>query len=126
MDPYPRFYNCLNCPAYCCSYPRTVVGKRDIARLAKHFGVSVEVAREKFTKKGAEPGERILRQQHDEHFGIVCRFLDTETRGCTVHSARPKICRDYPGARRCGYYDLLCFERRAQEDPDYVVDVLIA
>jgi hypothetical protein len=32
-------FNCLRCPAYCCSYDRIEVTKRDIARLAKHFQV---------------------------------------------------------------------------------------
>ncbi len=125
MEPLPRFYNCQNCPSYCCSYPHIIAGKRDIARLAKHFGLSVEAARKKFTKPGASARQRVLRHQHDEHFGTVCRFLDTESRECTIHTARPKICRDYPGGRRCGYYDFLCFERNAQEDPDYVVEVFI-
>lgn len=115
-----NLYNCDNCPAYCCSYPRIIVGKRDLKRLARYFGVSIAKAREKYTKKGAEKGERILRHQKDDVFGTVCQFLDRETRACTVYKARPGICRDYPGGRRCGYYDFLCFERRAQEDPEFI------
>src|SRR5256885_8235859 len=34
------YYNCSKCPAYCCSiYERVQVTKRDIRRLANHFGV---------------------------------------------------------------------------------------
>ena len=62
----------------------------------------------------------ILRQKADEHFKLVCRFLDSETRRCTVYEARPRICREFPGSARCGYYDFLSFERRAQEDPEWV------
>ena len=56
----------------------------------------------------------------DEHYGTVCQFLDTETRNCTIYHARPRICRDFPGTRRCGYYDFMLFERRLLEDKDYI------
>ena len=38
--PPKPFYDCDRCPAYCCSYPRIIVGKRDLTRLAKHFEIS--------------------------------------------------------------------------------------
>jgi Fe-S-cluster containining protein len=114
------FYNCVRCPAYCCSYPRIPVQPEDVLRLAQHFGLSPESAARKFTRKGAVRGERILRQQPDETYGSVCRFLDLETRRCTVYDVRPGVCREYPGAARCGYYDFLSFERRIQEDPDFI------
>ena len=116
----PVFYSCDRCPAYCCSYPRIIVDKKDIRRLAKYFGLSQKQTLKKFTKKGAEPGERVLRHRKDETYGTACRFLDDESRMCSIYSARPTICRDYPGTRRCGYYEFLKFERDAQEDPDYV------
>lgn len=118
--PLAVFYNCNRCPAYCCSYPRIPVIEEDVRRLAEHFGLTYEAAARKFTKRGEEPGERILRQQPDVVYGSVCRFLDIEARRCTVYEARPGICREYPGGGRCGYYEFLCFERRAQEDPDFV------
>lgn len=114
------FYNCNRCPAYCCSYPRIPVQPEDVLRLAIHFGLSPESAARKFTKKGAVRGERILRQQPDGTYGSVCRFLDLETRRCTVYEARPGVCREYPGAVRCGYYDFLSFERRIQDDPEFI------
>ncbi len=114
------FYNCSRCPAYCCSYTRIPVKDADVRRLARHLGLTPEAAARKFTKKGDEPGEVILRHQPDAIFGTVCGFLDPETRRCTVYEARPAICRAYPGTVRCGYYDFLCFERRAQEDPEFI------
>ena len=113
-------YDCESCPAYCCSYPQIVVSKKDLRRLAKYFGLTEKKARTKLTKKGEEPGERVLRHKKDETYGSVCRFLDLETRMCTVYKVRPKICRDYPGTRRCGYWDFLKFERMLQEDPDFI------
>lgn len=116
----PVFYSCERCPAYCCSYARIAVNRRDLQRLARHFGLSEEAARRRFTKQGEEPGERVLRHRRDEHYGTACRFLDSETRMCTVYAARPEICRQFPGTARCGYYDFLTFERRLQGDPDFV------
>jgi hypothetical protein len=37
-----------------------------------------------------------------------------------VYEARPAVCRDFPGTVRCGYYDFLSFERRNQEDEEYI------
>jgi Fe-S-cluster containining protein len=114
------FFNCNKCPAYCCSYPRIQTTRKDIQRLADYFGVSYKVARKKFTKKGEEKGERILRHHKDHVYASVCQFLDRETRQCTIYEGRPGICREYPGGSRCGYYDFLSFERKAQEDPDFI------
>ena len=113
-------YNCDRCPAYCCTYPRIEVKKRDLKRLAKHFELSFDQAKKRFTKKGHDKGEIILRHREDEHFATACMFLDPDSRNCTIYEARPKICRDFPGTRRCGYYDFLTFERRALEDPDHI------
>ena len=113
-------YDCEQCPAYCCSYPRVIVSKKDLKRLARHFGVGLEKARQKYTKKGEEKGERILRHRKDHIYATVCRLLDPEDRCCTVYEARPGICRQYPGEPNCGYYDFLSFERRAQKNPEFV------
>ncbi len=116
----PVFYSCDRCPAYCCSYPRIVVREVDIDRLAEHFGIDRDAACRRFTKRGWEPGERVLRHQRDRIYESVCRFLDREGRRCKVYEARPKICHDYPNRVRCGYYDFLAAERQSQEDPDYI------
>lgn len=90
----------------------------DIKRLAKGLGKPIAYVREKYTKEVG--GERVLRHKQDEIFDTCCRFLDVETRRCTVYDHRPRLCRSYPGTVRCGYYDFLTFERRAQDDPDYI------
>ena len=112
-------YNCSNCPGYCCSYPLIGLDKRDVERLAKHYGLDFETARKKFTKV-AFGRKYVMRRKADEHFGRICRFFDTRERRCTVYAARPAICRSFPGRDRCGYYDFLVFERRAQNDPTWV------
>ena len=112
-------YDCLKCPGYCCSYPVIEIGERDIARLARHFGIEPAVARQRFTKR-AHGRDNVLRRKQDGHFGRICRFFDTEQRRCSVYEARPTVCRQFPGEDRCGYYDFLKFEREHQKDPEYV------
>ena len=118
----PR-YDCSKCPGYCCSYGRIVVTERDLARLARHFSLPVNVTRERFSYhyRSKDVDEWILRHRKDTIFESVCRFLDPETRRCTVYEARPAVCREYPLASRCGYYEFLKFERDQQDDPDLVV-----
>lgn len=119
-DDQPRVYfDCNKCPAYCCSvYERVQVSKRDITRLAKHFGVSFETARRRYTKD--YQGERVLKRVEDTIFPETCTFLNQETRGCTIYHARPAVCREYPARTRCAYYDLLRFERIQQDDETVV------
>ena len=111
-------YDCRRCPGYCCSYPVIVVTKRDIRRIARHFGIEEETAEKRFCR--ADHGyKRIMKRKKDEHFGRICRFFDSEARNCTIYKARPATCRDYPG-ESCGYWDFLVFERDGQKDEDYV------
>jgi uncharacterized protein len=111
-------YNCSKCPAYCCSYDRVEVTKRDVQRIANHFDISYKQAERRYTKDS--PVGRILRHQKDHIFRKVCAFLDTERRQCTIYNARPGVCRGYPESARCGYYDFLASERRRQGDPEFI------
>ena len=112
-------YDCSKCPGYCCSYPRIEVKDRDVARLARHFGLEHAEAEKRFTRL-YEPGERVLKHRKDDVYGSICRFFDTALRRCTVYEARPGVCREYPNGNRCGYYDFLKFERKHQDDPDFI------
>jgi Fe-S-cluster containining protein len=111
-------YDCSKCPGYCCSYPIIGLTKYDVKRLAKHFGLGFREAVKKFTRP-QEDEKYTMRRKADEHFGKICQFFDTDARRCTIYTARPKVCRDYPGGR-CGYYDFLSSERRAQEDKELI------
>lgn len=111
-------FNCAKCPAYCCSYDRIETTHKDIQRLAKHFHISYQQAKNRFTKIAW--GDRVLRHKKDHVFKSVCQFLDSETRRCTIYEARPDVCREYPDSLRCGYYDFLASERRRQGDPDFI------
>jgi Fe-S-cluster containining protein len=119
--PKPR-YDCAKCPGYCCSYPRIAVSDFDIERLARHFGISAAVARERFTYhyRTKELDEQLLRHRTDHIFASTCRFFDQKARRCTVYEARPSVCRIYPSGAVCGYYEFLRFEREQQGDDDFI------
>lgn len=112
-------YDCAKCPGYCCSYPLIALTRRDVERLAKHLGLSAGACARRHTRAGW--GRKwLLRRKADAHFGRICKFFDVEARRCTVYAARPAVCRSFPGEKRCGYYDFLSFERRAQGDRDFI------
>jgi Fe-S-cluster containining protein len=111
-------YDCSKCPAYCCSYESIGITKRDLNRLASHFGVEPEVASERYTK--IVDGEVVLRHKKDKTYGTACMFLDLKTRRCTVYDARPAVCKSYPEFPTCGYYDFLKWERRQQGDEEFI------
>jgi len=111
-------YDCSKCPAYCCTYDEINIDQRDLKRLAKHFGISVEAAEARYTK--IRGGAIVLRHRKDETFGTACTFLDPKTRRCTVYDARPGVCRAYPDHPTCGYYEFLRWERRHQADDTFI------
>ena len=118
--PKPK-YSCLKCPGYCCTYPEIEITRRDIARLARHFGVTYEQAEARYTKSNPKRGIHMLRHRKDHIFESTCMLFDQEKRRCTVYEARPGVCRAYPAdTLRCGYYDFLTFEREQQGDPDFI------
>jgi uncharacterized protein len=112
-------YDCSKCPGYCCSYPQIALAKTDVARLARHFDIPFETAERRFTRK--DYGQQwIMRRKHDEHFGKICRFFDIKKRNCSIYTARPKVCRTFPNAKKCGYWDFLTWEREQQGDDTHV------
>ena len=117
--PRPK-YHCQKCPGYCCSYPEIEITERDIARLARHFGIDFDRAVERYTKQDRNKGIFMLRHRRDHIFESTCMLFDQEKRRCTVYEARPGVCRKYPDAPRCGYYEFLKFEREQQDDPEFI------
>lgn len=117
--PLRQLYDCSKCPAWCCTYPNIFVNQRDIERIARFFDMPVSKAKEKFTRISKDYNRPIMRHKKDKYFGSACRFLDQETRRCTIYEARPQGCRAYPGGR-CGYWDFLRIERDRQDDKEHV------
>jgi Fe-S-cluster containining protein len=118
-------FNCTKCPGYCCSHGRIAVSDHDISRLARFFGISARLARRRMSYRYRAGGvdEYVLRHHKDHIYKSVCRFLDRETRRCTVYDARPNVCRRYPYGNACGYYSFLAFERAHHDDEDFVPTV---
>ena len=112
-------YSCAKCPAYCCTYAEIEVSDYDVARLARHFGISAKAAAERFTKVDPK-GTRMMRHRKDRIFDSACMMLDQEKRRCSVYYARPGTCRKYPETSRSGYYEFLKFERTQQGDEEFV------
>jgi uncharacterized protein len=113
-------YDCQKCPAYCCSYDWIMVTKRDIQRLAKRFELTYEQAERRFTRFVKDYGHRVLRHREDPIYKSTCRFLDREERRCTIYEHRPALCRTYPETSNCGFYDFLKWERKHQDDPEFI------
>jgi len=112
----PQF-DCGKCPGYCCSY-EIPVNARDVARLAKYFETSIATAERRYTK--IFEGDPVLRHHKDHIYKSMCMFFDRDERRCTIYAARPAICRTYPSGTRCGYYDLLEFERDQHGDEEFI------
>lgn len=86
-------FRCAAC-SRCCHHKVIQTNPYEIAQLAAFKGVSAREFRELWTEDGA--GTTLARTEAD-----VCVFLGEA--GCTVHPARPLVCRLYPlGRRRAG------------------------
>lgn len=81
-------YRCRAC-SRCCAHKIIQVNPYEIARLARHLGLSTTEFRKRFTERDA-----ILKRNDDD----VCVFL--KDKGCSVHAERPLVCRLYPLGRR--------------------------
>ncbi len=121
MRARPRFFNCENCPSYCCTYTQIEVRPGDIARLAKHLGMDAKTASRRLTMQGDTLGTRVMRHFRDPVFGTACRLLDLRSRRCLAYEARPDACRIYPGTPTCHYYQFLMTERKMQGKPKLAV-----
>jgi len=84
-DIEPRI-DCVACN-HCCRTLQVVVDRKDIARLAKRFGVPADHFAEEHVDT-APDGVQHLRSQ-------PCPSLGNDG-ACTVYEDRPKACRDYP------------------------------
>ncbi len=121
MRQRPVFFNCDNCPSYCCTYTQIEVNPEDVERLAGYLGMDPDTALRRLTMDGEDPGTRVMRHYRDPVFGTACRLLDLQTRRCKAYEARPNACRIFPGTPSCHYYQFLMTERRIQGKPSIAV-----
>lgn len=92
---------CNYCPGYCCYRLKGAtlyLDAIDINRIARHFKVSDGEVRKRFIE-----GKNTFRVRDDGS----CIFLsDDKLRArCTIHSARPQQCRDFPYGDPCPYLE---------------------
>jgi len=85
--------NCVSC-GNCCRWATPPASGREIAAIAKYFGMTAREVREKYTWPDDErPGRRKLRSNKDG-----CVFLSGTL--CLVYPARPHGCHAFPPIRK--------------------------
>ncbi len=90
---FPKEFNCTMCGICCTGKNGIVVDESiDLPRLLEHFSCSIEELDSKYTLIYND--KRVLRSAEvDEK--EVCLFYSKE-KSCTIHTARPDICRAWP------------------------------
>lgn len=89
--------DCLNC-ANCCKTTSPIFRDVDIDRLAKHLGIRPAALVEKYLHLDNE-GDYVLNV-------APCPFLGHDNY-CSVYSARPRACREYPHTNRKNMLQIL-------------------
>ncbi len=86
----PEEFFCTQC-GICCEGKNGIVvdDSKDLPRLLDYFNVSLEELDQKYSIENN--GKRVLRSGDDNK----CLFYD-KTKSCTIHPARPDICRAWP------------------------------
>jgi Fe-S-cluster containining protein len=78
--------DCLHC-ANCCTTTGPMLKNRDINTLSAHFKMRESAFAEKYLRRD-EDGDHVF-------LSMPCPFLGSDNY-CSVYSARPGACRDYP------------------------------
>ncbi|MBQ2760694.1 MAG: YkgJ family cysteine cluster protein [Mailhella sp.] len=102
-------FACQRCGKCCEGRGGIVVGPRDLTRLSVHFGLSGEEVLARYAEMmGGKPTLKV----GDDGF---CMFFK-EGRGCTIHPARPSVCRAWPFFRG-NLIDEVSFEMAREDCP---------
>lgn len=98
-------YDCGECLSFCCSYPVIQVRPFDQKRLAEGLGITEKQVEEEHCY-WANNAKLCLKHAPDYTLGTTsCKFLDKDTRACTIHDIRPKVCRQFPSEGKCKWWD---------------------
>lgn len=84
-----KSFTCRRCGHCCHGRGGIVVGQRDLPRLLAYFKMEKEEFLQKYTEEF--DGKPTLITGDDEY----CLFFK-EGEGCTIHEARPDVCRAWP------------------------------
>ena len=89
FDDHTENFACQRCGKCCEGRGGIVVGPRDLPRLCAFFGLSAETVLDRYTERMG--GKPMLKCGEDG----FCLFFQ-KGRGCSIHPARPAICRAWP------------------------------
>ena len=102
-------FACQRCGKCCEGRGGIVVGPRDLTRLSVHFGLPGEEVLSRYTEvMGGKPTLKV----GEDGF---CMFFK-EGRGCSIHPARPSVCRAWPFFRG-NLIDNVSFEMAREDCP---------
>ena len=99
LQPSTGCVYCNYCPGYCCYRLKgstLFITAEDINRLGRHFGISDGEVRKRYLE-----GKNTFKTRDDGS----CLFLSNARmiKRCSVHTARPRQCRDFPYDAPCPY-----------------------
>jgi hypothetical protein len=92
---------CNFCPGYCCYHLKgstLFITAEDINRIARYFTITDGEVRKRFLK-----GKNTFKTREDGS----CLFLSNEriSKRCTIHTARPAQCKEFPYDKPCPYLE---------------------
>lgn len=109
FDDRTETFSCQRCGKCCEGRGGIVVGPRDLPRLCVHFGLPAEEVLARYTETlGGKPTLKV----GDDGF---CMFFK-EGKGCSIHPARPSVCRAWPFFRG-NLIDPVSFEMAREDCP---------
>ncbi|SDO64874.1 YkgJ family cysteine cluster protein [Desulforhopalus singaporensis] len=92
---------CNYCPGFCCyRLPGATLylDGDDINRIARHFGIEDGEVRKRYLE-----GRNTFKT--DEHGACVFLLDGRLSKRCSIHTARPRQCRDFPYQDPCPYLE---------------------
>jgi len=89
--------DCLEC-ANCCKTTGPLFIERDIQRISKHLGMSVDAFEEEYLRVD-EDEDKVLQE-------LPCPFLGPDNY-CSIYEVRPKACREYPHTHQAKQHRIL-------------------
>lgn len=110
-----KSFSCQRCGHCCFGRGGIVVGQRDLPRLLAYFNMEKEAFLAKYTE--LFDGKPTLITGED---GFCCFFK--EGSGCTIHEARPDVCRAWPYFRG-NLIDELSFVMAKEDCPGIVKSI---
>jgi len=81
--------DCLTC-ANCCRTMTPTYTPRDLKRISKHFGMTVDAFKKKWLRRDRGADRDWMNKTEP------CQFLDLKTNMCSIYAIRPADCAGFP------------------------------